>query len=200
MRKMLITLLTIVAALFLISCQYGNMNDSSTKNSPDISGDALITPKADIGSSAAVGNTPTMTPETNSIEWLGISEDGVDEDVFLGNMDMKLLKEIAAEFQTLVEEEQQKEIQDPEFVLRGEWHHFIIESDRYIKVVNMGDDAMKPLYWIIYKSDNQGLYEYTCCMALDELSGYDLSSDGIGWATSKGFLDRFTEKILNDKK
>jgi hypothetical protein len=171
------------------------MYDSSTTSSPNVAGDMLITPKADIKS--IVGNTPTITSETNRVEWLGVSENGVDEDVFLENIDTEILKEIAAEFQTLIEEEQQKEIEDPEFVLRGEWHKFIIESDRYRKIVNMGDDAMKPLFWIIYKSENQGLYEYTCCMALEEISGYDLSTDGIGWATSKDFLARFTKMVLS---
>lgn len=166
-----------------------------------VTGDMLITPKTDIVPSETVGNIPTMTPETNVIEWLGISEDGVDEDAFLENLDVELLKEIAAEFQALVEEVQQKQIEDPESVLRGEWYTDIIESDKYIKVVNMGDEAMKPLYWIIYKSDNQGLYEYICCMALEELSGYDFTDDnGIGWATSKDFLDRFTKRITSDKQ
>jgi len=198
MRKMLITLLTIVAVLLLASCQYRNMNNFLTESSPNVTGDTLITPKAAIES--VIGNTPTVTSETNAIEWLGVSENGVDEDVFLENIDMELLKEIAAEFQTLVEEVQQKEMEDPEFVLRGEWHKFIIENDKYSKIVNMGGDAMKPLFWIIYKSDNQGLYEYTCCMALEEISGYDLSTDGIGWATSKDFLDRFIKRLLSDKR
>ena len=36
---------------------------------------------------------------------------------------------------------------------------------------------MKPLYWIIYKSPEAGLYEYICARALAELSGYPPEND-----------------------
>lgn len=205
MRKNVVTLFAIGITLFLASCQYGNMNDPLSESSPGVTDDTLVTQNADIKPSdtgeTAARETPQAAPGAKAVEWLGISENGVDEYVFLENLDLELLTEIAAEFQALVEEEQQKEIEDPEFVLRGEWHHFITESDRYGKVTSMGDAAMKPLYWIIYKSDDQGLYEYICCMALEELSGYNFADeDGIGWATSKDFLDRFTKMVLYDNK
>mgnify|MGYP006948544004 CR=1 FL=1 len=51
------------------------------------------------------------------------------------------------------------------------------DSDRYKKVLGMGEAAMKPLYWIIYKSPEAGLYEYICARALAELSGYPPEND-----------------------
>jgi hypothetical protein len=144
-------------------------------------------------------DTPKKSGAYEAVEWIEISTNGVDEDAFWENLDKNLLTEIATEFQGLIDEIQQKQIEDPESVFRGEWFTDVIGSDRYIKVVNMGSEAMKPLYWIIYKSDNQGLYEYVCSMALEELSGYDFSENGVHWATSKDFLERFTDKILNNK-
>ena len=63
-------------------------------------------------------------------------------------------------------------------------------------MLEIGNPAMKPLYWIIYKSPNAGMYEYICAMALYELSGYDfLNEDGsLSWTNSKEFVERFNEK------
>lgn len=76
------------------------------------------------------------------------------------------------------------------------------DSQQYNKVLNMGGAAMKPLYWIIYKSPNAGMYEYICATALYELSGCDFTNEdgSLTWTNSKEFLDRFNEKILSDRK
>ena len=205
MRIGVVILVAIGITVFLGVTQYGNIDDSLSVNSIKATNDMLTRQETDTKpletSEMITPETPPVTMGTNAIEWVEISEDGVDEDAFLENLDTELLNEIAAEFQSLVDEVQQKQIEDPESVLRGEWIGDITECGRYIKVVNMGVRAMKPLYWIIYKSDNQGLYEYTCCMALEELSGYDFTdADGMGWATSKEFLDRFTMRIISDRK
>jgi hypothetical protein len=205
MRIGVVVLIALGITVFLGATQYMNMDDSLSANSIKATNDMLTTQGADTKPLETSGiitpETPPVTMGTNTVEWMEISEDGVDEDAFLENLDTELLNEIAAEFQSLVEEVHQKQIEDPESVLRGEWIGDITESDRYIKVVNMGARAMKPLYWIIYKSDNQGLYEYICCMALEELSGYDFTdANGIGWATSKEFLDRFNMRIISDGK
>jgi len=194
MRKILILPLAIGIVLFLAACQAGNDRPES---SPGITGDAPVTRETDTEPS----ETDLETPEASTEEWLGISAEGVDEAAFLESMDVELLEQIAKELQALVEEVQQKQIEDPESVLRGDWVSDITGSGRYHKVVNMGTRAMKPLYWIIYKSENQGLYEYICCMALEELSGCDFTdANGTGWATSKDFLDRFTKRIVSKKE
>ena len=108
---------------------------------------------------------------------------------------------VAAELQALVEEEAEAERENPEIVITEGWIR-VFNSHQYTKVLNMGESAMKPLYWIIYKSPNAGMYEYICATALYELSGYDFTNeDGtLTWDNSKELLDRFNEKILNDRK
>ena len=54
-------------------------------------------------------------------------------------------------------------------------------------VLNIGTPAMKPLYFIIYKSEKAGLYEYICSYALYELSGYNFTKEdgSLTWKNSK---------------
>ena len=62
----------------------------------------------------------------------------------------------------------------------------------------MGSDAIKPLYLIIYKSPNQGSYEYICAMALSKLVNFDNVT--YSWSTSKGFLEKFNQKVISDRE
>jgi hypothetical protein len=157
-------------------------------------------PQDPISSNASTPEQTTSPPDVNTIEWPEISSEGVDEDAFLSGLDFKLLEEVAAELQVLCEEIAQKQRDDLAYALSAEWWDDVNESARFCKVVNMGSSAMKPLYWIIYKSSQQGLYEYTCALALQEISGCDFADDdGQGWATSKGFLELFTQKILSEQ-
>lgn len=95
----------------------------------------------------------------------------------------------------------EEERKNPEIVL-SEGFTRVFKSERYNRVLDMGDSAMKPLYWIIYKSSNSGIYEYICAMALYELLGYNFSNeDGtLSWSNSKEFIERFDEKILTERK
>ena len=58
--------------------------------------------------------------------------------------------------------------------------------------------AIKPLYLIIYKSPNQGSYEYICAMALSKLVNFDDITDS--WSTSKEFLEKFNQKVINNRE
>lgn len=62
------------------------------------------------------------------------------------------------------------------------------------KVVDIGEPAMKPLYLIIYKSPNRGVYEYLCAYALYQISGYDFF-----WSTTDEFMENFNAHILAEK-
>ena len=141
------------------------------------------------------------TIETDFLSWLEITEDGVNEELFLENSDAEILEAIATELQALVEEEAEAERANPEILITEGWTRVFV-SQQYNKVLNMGEAAMKPLYWMIYKSPNVGMYEYICANALYELSGYDFTNEdgSLTWNNSKEFLDRFNEKILNDRK
>lgn len=136
-----------------------------------------------------IPNTDLENKE-KEVTWEEITEDGVNEDLLLKNVDEELLTKIAMELQTLVDEEAEEERENPEIVITEGWTR-VFKSDRYKKVLNIGNPAMKPLYLILYKSSNAGIYEYICANALYELSGFDFE-----WSNSKEFLEKFNEKIL----
>ena len=129
----------------------------------------------------------------DEITWEEITVNGVNEELLLKNVDIELLTQIATEIQTLVNEEEQDEKEHLEIVIIEGWTR-VFMSERYKKVLSMGNSAMKPLYLILYKSPNAGMYEYICANLLYELSGYDFE-----WANSKEFLEKFNEKILIEK-
>ncbi len=133
-----------------------------------------------------------VNTESNAIKWEEITANGINEELLFQNVDEELLTQIATELQTLVEEEAEAERKNPEIVITEGWTR-VFKSERYKKVLNMGTPAMKPLYLILYKSPNAGLYEYMCANALYELSGYDFE-----WTNSKEFLEKFNEKILEE--
>lgn len=138
--------------------------------------------------------TPNNTDDkVKKITWEEITEDGVNEELLLKNIDEELLTEIATELQTLVNEAKEEEIENPEIVITEGWAR-VWEYERYKKVLNMGTPAMKPLYLIIYKSPNAGEYEYLCARILYELSGFDFY-----WTNSKDFLESFNQKILESR-
>ena len=132
--------------------------------------------------------------KVNEVTWEEITTDGVNEELLLKNVDEEILTQIATELQTLVKEEQEEEKENPEIVIT-EGFVRVFKSERYKKVLNMGEAAMKPLYLILYKSPNAGLYEYICANALYELSGYDFE-----WANSKEFMENFNKKIIENRQ
>lgn len=142
-----------------------------------------------------------ISSETSKITWDEITEKGVDEEALWKNVDQDILEYVAAELQTLVAEEEKAECENQELVLTEGWVR-VFESERYHNVVNLGEKAMKPLYWIIYKSPNAGMYEYICATALYEISGYDFAKENgeLTWSTSKEFIEVFNEQILSERK
>jgi hypothetical protein len=137
------------------------------------------------------------TTENLAIEWDEITKDGVDEQLLFKNMDTDTLEYVAAELQTLVEEEAEAEQENPDIVLTEGWVR-VFESEHYANVLSLGNEAMKPLYWIIYKSSYAGQYEYICAYALYEKSGYDFTDENgcLTWSNSKEFLNVFNEQII----
>lgn len=138
-------------------------------------------------------NNKDEDKKENKLTWDEITEDGVNEELLLENVDQELLTEIATELQTLIEEEIEDERRNPDIVITEGWTR-VFKTERYQKVVNMGLPAMKPLYLILYKSSNAGMYEYICAKALYDISGYDFE-----WENSIEFLKEFNKKILAEK-
>ena len=143
-----------------------------------------------------IADTPNTDVENKvkEVTWEEITEDGVNEELLLKNIDEELLTVIATELQTLVNEAKEEERKNPEIVITEGWAR-VWEYERYKKVLNMGSPAMKPLYLIIYKSPNAGEYEYLCARILYELSGFDFY-----WTNSKNFLESFNQKIIESRQ
>ena len=130
----------------------------------------------------------------NEISWEEITEDGINEELLLQNIDVDILNQIGSELQTLVNEAYAEERANPEIIVTEGWAR-ILAYDRFKRVVNIGVPAMKPLYLIIYKSSNRGVYEYLCAYALYQISGYEFF-----WSTTDEFMEKFNEQILKEKQ
>lgn len=187
--KKIISMIGIIFLFLITSCNHKDVRDIPTATTQQIE----ETKNQHIESQETI--------ETDFLSWLEITEDGVNEELFWENLDAEVLEAVATELQALVEAEVEAERANPEIVITEGWTR-VFDSHQYNKVLNMGESAMKPLYWIIYKSPNAGMYEYICATALYELSGYDFTNEdgSLTWNNSKEFLDRFNEKILSDRK
>lgn len=141
--------------------------------------------------------TNTTNEETN-IKWDEISQEGVNEELLFKNINVKKLESIATLLQSLSKEISEKEKEDIDFVLSAGWYKYTLDSPQFNEVINMGNSAIKPLYWIIYKSSNQGSYEYICAMALSKLVDFDDKNNS--WSTSKEFLEKFNQKIISNRE
>lgn len=136
------------------------------------------------------------------VVWDEVTENGVDEELLLKNIDEKTLTFIAQQFQDICKKIGEKEKKDKFYWLKGEWYHDVMDSKQYHNVILLGNKAMKPLFLIIYKSPIAGLYEWICSKALTEISGFDFSNEnnGAGWGNSKECLEMFIDRVLEQKK
>lgn len=138
----------------------------------------------------------------NKLTWAELSESGVDEKLLWQSINQEDLKNVAARLQAVVRLISEKGEADRTYWLTPQWLADAKNSEQYKKVIAMGSDAVKPLYLIIYKSPTEGLYEYICAMALDELTGFKIKDEypGTGWVTSKDFLRKFNARILEKQR
>lgn len=136
------------------------------------------------------------------VVWDEVTENGVDEELLLKNIDEKTLTFIAQQLQDICTKIGEKEKKDKFYWLKGEWYHDVMDSKQYHNVILLDKKAMKPLFLIIYKSPIAGLYEWICSKALTEISGFDFSNEnnGAGWGNSKEFLEMFIDRVLEQKK
>ena len=143
-------------------------------------------------------DTTNNDKNKDNIEWNEITEEGVNEELLFQNVDTKDLEKISTLLQSLTAEIAQKEKEDINFYLSAGWYQYALDSEQYNEVINMGNDAIKPLYLIIYKSPNQGSYEYICAMALSKLVDFDDTAES--WSTSKEFLEKFNQKVISNRE
>ena len=198
------------AMLFLTSCGTRNaVEDYSYQNTIQGSeemGDILSESFSEAESlEAETSESFSETEQTNAgspkTSWSFITEDGVDEELLIANLDEEVLVYVADELQSLVEEEVKEERENPEILLSEGWTR-VFEKEQYTHVLELGESAMLPLYFILYKSENSGMYEYICACALYELSGYDFTNDDGSqqWSTSKEFQRLFEQEVLVDRE
>ena len=143
-------------------------------------------------------NDNNVVNSEENMEWNEITENGVNEELLLQNVNAKDLEKISTLLQSLSAEIAQKEKEDINFYLSAGWYKYTLDSQQFNEVINMGKDAIKPLYLIIYKSPNQGSYEYICAMALSKLVNFNYVIDS--WSTSKEFLKMFNQKVISDRE
>ncbi len=194
-----IKMISILAAVLLLAgC---GSNTASEINPREKSTETFVGTVEEVNPDKAVTDgadgelsTGTITGEEEKFTWDEITADGVDEELLFDNIDVETLNTIGKELQTLVEEETEAERANPEIVITEGWTR-VFKSERYKRVLALGQAAMKPLYLIIYKSENAGSYEYICARALYELAGCDFD-----WVNSKDFLEKFNEKVISEKK
>ena len=170
MKKIAFLICILILCLMLIGCgKEINKNDNSSHT-------AIINQKSEI-------------------TWDEITTEGVDEQELIQNMNADDLEKIATLLQNLTAEIEEKEREDYQFVFEAKWYDYTLQSEQFNQVLDMGNKALKPLYLIVYKSPNQGLYEYICCMAIQKITNYQIED----WNTSKDFLDKFNKAIDNKR-
>jgi hypothetical protein len=137
----------------------------------------------------------TMPPEEVTKDWHEITGETLPEEVFADNLDINTLEFVAAQIQTLTDNIAKEQREDPESVLRGDWVNFN-SSTEYRAVLEVGLPAVKPLYFILYKSQKAGLYEYIICCAINDITGYDfLNEEGLAWTNAYEFRDAYNRKV-----
>lgn len=138
---------------------------------------------------------------TCSVDWSDITGNGLDEESFLRKLDTEVLQDIAEKLQSLVAEELAEEEENTEIIL-SEGFTRVFQKERYLEVIAMGDKAQMPLYYILYKSLNNEMYEHICAVALSELTGLDFmneSGEYYDWASGKEYLELFEAYMINTK-
>jgi hypothetical protein len=121
-----------------------------------------------------------------------ITAEEMDEETFIEDLDIDILTTVAEKLQEVTDEIVRKQAADPESVLRGDWVTDYSNSEQYHYVINQGVKAVKPMYYILYKSNQAGLYEFIISSAIYDIIGYDFSNDkGYLWATAFEFREQY---------
>lgn len=202
--KHYIFLAMLVICLILLFSSCKNQKDFSNNNNKIKTEKQVSTKKEEKLEPTEDKTEPTedKVDRNEDIVWDEVTENGVDEELLLKNIDEKTLTFIAQQFQDICTKIGEKEKKDKFYWLKGEWYHDVMDSKQYHNVILLGNKAMKPLFLIIYKSPIAGLYEWICSKALTEISGFDFSNEnnGAGWGNSKEFLEMFIDRVLEREK
>lgn len=133
-----------------------------------------------------------------TVFWEEITSDGVNEKLLIKNINKGNLEYVAKILQELTKLIEDKGDKDKKYWLTTNWHSDVIDSKQYKKVISMGTEAMKPLYLIIYKSHDHGLYALWCWMIYPVTIFQKKQVEMVGMARKK-FLELLNKKILDNK-
>lgn len=195
-----VSLTIIVAIAMLVIINFDIFRGDRVKNSDFYQLDFTLMNQID-SHVLTLSEGDTLAVNCDTPDWSAITESGLDENVFLESLDTDTLQTVATELQALVDEEIEEEKANPDIILT-EGYHRVFESGRYQKVISMGERAEMPLYYIIFKSNSEGMYEHICTVALSQLTGQDFedeSGDYLKWSTSKEYLKLFNEEIIRQR-
>ena len=92
---------------------------------------------------------------------------------------------------------------DPKIAMLGSPIDFIRNSSSYKNIINLGLNAVKPLYDKLYESHDAGLYEYILALAIEEITQEEfIYNANYGWKNSLEFrlcYETKVEKIINNE-
>lgn len=200
------SLLTIFAIILILSACGENKTQTEITiiKSADMSTEIVKESQNNIKDNETVENEEhDIASDSNEYEldWSDISNGELNEESFVQKLDAYTLKEVAFELQALVDEEIAEEKENPDIILT-EGFARVFRKEQYLRVLDMGESAEMPLYYILYKSEYDGMYEYICANALSELTGFEFmneSGDYREWSTGKEYLKLFNEYMDNYK-
>ncbi len=208
MKSLLIPMGMLLVAC-LVACRTGEGDDlperAALSGAPDVAG-TLSLPDPDQAKETPSRPVTAEFEQTQSSLVQGharvtrrvLVRGAIDEAQFVRNLDTSALQMIAEEIQSLLAEIEEKERADPQYVFEGRWNQDFRASEHYHAVLGLGLAAIKPAYYIIYKSEYAGLYEYILASAIDELSGYEYAvTQDRTWATSRQFLQMYNDKVTH---
>lgn len=197
MKRISILLITSLMAITFSGCKSNNAI-SEVISTEQSSSDYII------GNGESTGDAPTTSIGTDSsyiVDWSDITVNGLDEDSFVQKLDTEVLQEVGAKLQYLVDEELAEEKENPEIILSESFTR-VFQKDIYHEVIAMGDEAEMPLYYILYKSPNNVMYEYICAVALSELTGLDFMNESgnyYDWTSGKEYLELFNKYMIENQ-
>lgn len=184
-RKCIIILsIALITLLTISSCN--NSLSSDLRETEDFSSHIESTEHNNISTDIA----PSLPNQEK--ERIIITVDELDEETFIEHLDIDILTTVAEKLQEVTDEIVRKQAADPESVIKGEWVTDFRNSEQYQYVIDQGVKVVKPLYYILYKSNQAGLYEYIISSAIYDIIGYDFSDNkDYQWANAYEFREKY---------
>ena len=194
MKKVAVLLMVALLSAALAGCKAQDKDADIVNNKAPEGTVTILEEKENIS------DTVVETDSSYSADWSDISANGLNEASFLEKLDTEILEDVALKIQTMVDEEVAEESENPEIVL-SEGFVRVFKTENYQEVISIGERAEMPLYYILYKSNSDGMYEFICATALSELTGLDFMNESgayYDWTSGKEYLELFNEYMLSN--